>query len=99
PHGSGGSTPPADPAEYSPQGHVEFYEQVRSALGLPALTVIGHSFGATTSITYAALAPQAVLRVIALAPLGLGTAVDEAEGGGAAAEMERAVSTHAGSAW
>jgi proline iminopeptidase len=99
PHGSGGSTPPADPAQYSPQGHVEFYEQVRSALGLPALTVIGHSFGATTSITYAALAPQAVLRVIALAPLGLGTEVDEAEGGGAAAEMERAVSGHAGSAW
>jgi proline iminopeptidase len=99
PHGSGGSTPPADPAQYSPAGHVEFYEQVREALGLPALTVVGHSFGATTTITYAALRTQAVTRAIALAPLGVGTETDEAEGGEAAAEMERALSRHAGSEW
>ena len=57
PHGSGGSSPPTDPAHYAPQGHVEFYEEVREALALPAVTVIGHSFGATTTLTYAALRP------------------------------------------
>lgn len=34
PHGSGGSTPPADPSQYSPAGHAEFDEEVRLALGL-----------------------------------------------------------------
>ncbi|MGN6380342.1 MAG: alpha/beta fold hydrolase, partial [Gaiellales bacterium] len=99
PHGSGGSTPPADPAQYSPEGHVAFYEEVRAALGLPGVTVIGHSFGATTTLTYAALQPRAVNRAIALAPFGLGTETDQAQGGDAAAEMERSVSRHAGSDW
>jgi proline iminopeptidase len=57
PPGSGSSTPPADPAGYSPEGHARFYEQVRQALGLPEAVVLGHSFGATTALTYAALFP------------------------------------------
>ena len=36
-----------------------FYEDVREALGLPPVTVVGHSFGATTALTYAALLPDA----------------------------------------
>jgi pimeloyl-ACP methyl ester carboxylesterase len=99
PHGSGGSTPPADPAQYAPEGHVAFYDEVRETLGLPALPVIGHSFGATTALTYAALRPGSVTQVIALAPFGVGTDVDEAGGGDAAAAMEAAVSRHAGSSW
>jgi len=58
PHGSGSSTPPADAAHYSPEGHARFYEQVRQALALPKVVVLGHSFGATTALTYAALFPQ-----------------------------------------
>lgn len=99
PHGSGGSTAPADPAQYSPEGHVAFYDEVREALGLAALPMIGHSFGATTALTYAAVRPGSVTRVIALAPFGVGTDVDEAGGGDAAAAMEAAVSRHAGSDW
>jgi len=99
PHGSGGSTAPDDPAQYSPEGHVVFYDEVRGALGLPPLTVVGHSFGATTALTYAALLPDAVTHTVALAPFGFGTDVDEAGGGDAAAEMEAAVSRHAGSDW
>jgi pimeloyl-ACP methyl ester carboxylesterase len=45
PHGSGRSTPPADPAEYSPAGHAAFHEEVRQALGLDEVVVLGWSFG------------------------------------------------------
>jgi pimeloyl-ACP methyl ester carboxylesterase len=96
PHGSGDSTAPDDPAQYSPEGHVVFYDEVRNVLGLSALTVVGHSFGATTALTYAALLPDAVTRTVALAPFGVGTEVDD---GDAAAEMEAAVSRHSASAW
>jgi pimeloyl-ACP methyl ester carboxylesterase len=99
PHGSGGSTPPADPADYSPEGHARFYEEVRAALGLGQITVFGHSFGATTALTYAALYPEAVERCIAVAPFGVGTEQDEAEGGGAAAQMEAMVERHRSAPW
>jgi proline iminopeptidase len=58
PHGSGDSSPPSSPDDYSPEGHARFYDEVRSALGLEAVTVVGHSFGATTALTYAALYPE-----------------------------------------
>src|SRR5437870_4933311 len=67
PHGSGSSTPPADPADYSPEGHARFYEQVRQALALPKVVVLGHSFGATTALTYAALYPQRTAVCVAVA--------------------------------
>ena len=57
PRGSGASTPPADPADYSPEGHARFYEEVRRALGLPKTVVLGHSFGATTALAYAGMFP------------------------------------------
>src|ERR1022692_1777617 len=47
PHGSGSSTPPADPADYSPEGHARFYEEARRALALPQVAVLGPSSGAT----------------------------------------------------
>src|SRR2546423_67816 len=67
PHGSGASTPPADPADYSPEGHARFYEQVRQALALPKVVVLGHSFGAITALTYAALYPQRTAVCVAVA--------------------------------
>ena len=99
PHGSGGSTAPSDPADYSPEGHARFYEEVRTALGLGRVTVFGHSFGATTALTYAALYPDAVERCVAVAAFGVGTEQDEAEGGEAAGEMEALLARHAGSGW
>ena len=76
PHGSGGSTPPADPTHYSPEGHASFYEDTRSALGLGRVVVFGHSFGATTALTYAALYPESVTACIAVAPFGVGIEAD-----------------------
>lgn len=99
PHGSGGSSPPDDPADYSPAGHARFYEEVRAALGLRRVTLFGHSFGATTALTYAALYPDAVERCIAVAAFGIGTEVDEAEGGEGAREREASIERHRGSAW
>ena len=76
PHGSGSSTPPASPADYSPEGHARFYEEVRRALALPEVVVLGHSFGATTALTYAALYPQSTAMCVAVAAFGIGPDAD-----------------------
>ena len=99
PHGSGGSTPPADPTHYSPEGHARFYEDTRSALGLGRVVVFGHSFGATTALTYAALYPESVTACIAVAPFGVGIEADQAGGADAAAEMEAMMARHREAPW
>jgi pimeloyl-ACP methyl ester carboxylesterase len=99
PHGSGGSTPPADPGDYGPEGHAGFYEDVRQALGLGPITVFGHSFGAITALAYSALYPDAVERCIALAAAAIGPDPDEAGGGEAAAQTEAIVERHKGAPW
>src|SRR5580700_9097051 len=40
PPGSGGSTPPSDPALYDHIGHARFYEDVRQSLGVGAATIM-----------------------------------------------------------
>src|SRR5436190_16769057 len=72
PHGSGGSTPPEDHSQYSPEGHARFYEEARSALGLGPVVVFGHSFGATTALTYSAMYPESVRACIAVGAYGVG---------------------------
>ncbi len=99
PHGSGASTPPNDPSKYSPQGHAAFYDEARKALGLDHVLVLGHSFGGTTALTYAALFPHAVDACVAVAAFGIGTDVDEAEGGDAETEFNRAIDRHEGATW
>lgn len=99
PHGSGLSTPPADPSQYSPAGHAAFYEEVRQALGLDQVVLVGHSFGATTAWTYAALFPEAVAACIGMG--GLGVARDAEAGRDAAVEedYERLLARHAHTDW
>jgi proline iminopeptidase len=99
PHGSGGSTPPSDPSDYSADGHARFYNDVARALQLDGVSVMGHSFGAVAALTYASLWPTITTRCIAAGPLAVGTDVDEAEGGDAAAEMERILTRHEGAPW
>jgi pimeloyl-ACP methyl ester carboxylesterase len=99
PHGSGASTPPADPADYSPEGHARFYEDVRRALDLPSVLVLGHSFGATTALAYAALFPQSTAGCVAVAAFGIGPDADERDGGEAQAESEAMLARHAVSPW
>jgi pimeloyl-ACP methyl ester carboxylesterase len=95
PHGSGGSSPPADPSLYDPVGHARFYEDVRRALGIERATIMGFSFGATVALTYAALFPTVTRRCIAVSA----RAVGEQAGEESEAEMERALSRHGPAAW
>jgi pimeloyl-ACP methyl ester carboxylesterase len=99
PHGSGGSTPPTDLADYSPEGHARFYEEVRRSLGLGPVVMFGHSFGATTALTYSAMYPESVTACLAVAAFGIGEEQDEAAGGEAAAEMEAMIARHRDQPW
>jgi proline iminopeptidase len=99
PHGSGASSPPPDSAAYSPEGHARFYEEVRRSLGLDKVCVLGHSFGATTALTYSALYPGVVERCIAVAAFGIGTDIDASSGGEASAEGEAMLARHANAPW
>ena len=99
PHGSGGSTPPEDPDQYSPEGHARFYEEARSALGLGPVVVFGHSFGATTALTYSAMYPESVQACIAVGGYGVGTEQDRDEGGTAGAEMDAMLARHEDADW
>jgi proline iminopeptidase len=96
PHGSGGSTAPTDPSLYDHVGHARFYDEVRRALGLTEVTVMGISFGSIAALTYAALYPEATLRCIAIATRAVG---EDHETDEQAAEMERFLARHAQSAW
>lgn len=99
PHGSGLSTPPSDPSQYSFAGHAAFYEEVRLALGLDEVVLVGHSFGASTALTYSTLFPDAVAACVAVTAYGVGR---EAEAGGGAAieeEWERCLGRHADAGW
>jgi pimeloyl-ACP methyl ester carboxylesterase len=99
PHGSGASTRPMDDADYSAEGHARFYEEVRQALGLDRVCVLGHSFGATTALTYAALSPRNVERCVAVATFGIGTEVSASEAGDAAAAMAAMLARHSKAPW
>jgi len=99
PHGSGESTAPTDLADYTPEGHARFYEEVRQALGLESVCVLGHSFGGTTALTYAALFPLHVERCIAVAAFGIGTDVDASSGGEGEAAFAAMLDRHANAPW
>jgi pimeloyl-ACP methyl ester carboxylesterase len=62
--GCGGSSPPARKDDYDHLGHVRFFEEVRVALDLGPLTVMGHSWGGLIALLYAALVPDAVRRCV-----------------------------------
>jgi len=99
PHGSGGSTAPADPAGYSPEGHARFYEEVRQALGLGEVIMFGHSFGATTALTYAAMYSGSLSRCIAVGAFGVGVETGDPEAAGAVAETDAFAERHADKPW
>jgi proline iminopeptidase len=96
PHGSGGSTAPTDPSRYDHIGHARFYDEVRRALGLTEITVMGISFGSVVALTYAALYPEATSRCIAIATRAVGAEHESAE---QAAETERFLVRHSQATW
>jgi pimeloyl-ACP methyl ester carboxylesterase len=96
PHGSGGSTPPRDMSAYDHVGHARFYEEVRKALGLELVTVMGFSFGSMVALTYAALFPGVTTRCIAIAARAVG---EDEQGPAAEEEMERMLARHRDAPW
>lgn len=99
PPGSGSSTPPAESSGYDHVGHAGFYDAARVGLGLSEVSVWGWSFGGTVALTHAALYPGVVRQLVVVGAFAMGTEVDESEGGAAAAETDRVIARHAGSAW
>ena len=63
--GSGRSERPAD-ADYSMPTLVADVEALRKRLGVPQLTLMGHSFGGTIALEYAARHPEHVQKLIIL---------------------------------
>jgi proline iminopeptidase len=96
PHGSGGSTPPSEPAQYDHVGHARFYDAVRRALGLKRVTVMGISFGSVVALTYAALFSDVAERCIAISARAVG---EEDQGADAEQEMEQMLQRHAHAVW
>jgi proline iminopeptidase len=86
--GCGRTSPPAEPDGYGLDGHVRFFDEVRRALGLGPITVMGHSWGGLVAVAYAAAVPDAVQRLVVIdGYLGNGS-VEASE---AEAERERAL--------
>jgi proline iminopeptidase len=75
------------------------HSKVRQALALPEVVVVGHSFGGTTALTYAALFPESTAMCVAVAAFGIGPDADAQQGGAAGAEAEALLARHAGSPW
>lgn len=99
PHGSGQSTPPVDPGDYTPEGHARFYEEVRRALGLRKVIVLGHSFGAITGLVYCALFPNTVSHFVCVAGSALSAETSDPESNTIREQWEAALSRHSHAEW
>jgi proline iminopeptidase len=62
--GSGLSQKPADPSAYSLPILVEDVEGLRRELGVPEIVLVGHSFGGTLALEYAAKYPRHVAGLV-----------------------------------
>ncbi len=82
PPGSETSTPPENTAEPSPRDDARFAEEVRKALGLCRVVVIGHSSSASAALAYAAMYPQNTAACVAIAPSGIGGDTGDSAAGG-----------------
>jgi magnesium chelatase accessory protein len=69
--GHGASDKPRDAACYSAPAMAEFAERVLSALDLPPLHIVAHSMGGGVTLDLAVRAPERLLSVTLLAPVGL----------------------------
>ena len=95
--GTGGTTPPRDKRQYGAKGVARFYNEVRRALRLADVTLLGHSWGGTVCLAYAALFPDATRRCIAIDAWTARRDIDEAPE--AQAEFAAGLARHAGELW
>ncbi|MEQ1884516.1 MAG: alpha/beta fold hydrolase [Bryobacteraceae bacterium] len=72
PFGVGKSDKAKDKSEYRFARDIEDLEAVRNQLGLPSITVIGHSYGSIVAQAYALKYPQAVKRLVLIGPFHSG---------------------------
>lgn len=99
PPGSGGSTPPTDPEGYSAEGHARFYEEVRQALGLSSVSLLGFSFGGGVALAYAAHFPQVARCCITVGGYVVGDVGEEHVATQAQAQFTRVLARHASAPW
>ena len=64
--GCGRTSPPPGPEGYDLDGHVRFFEDVRAALGLGPVTVMGHSWGGLVAVAWAVAYPESVRRLVVI---------------------------------
>jgi pimeloyl-ACP methyl ester carboxylesterase len=86
--GCGRTSPPVDRDGYGIDGHVQFFDAVRRALGLGQVTLMGHSWGGLIAVAYAAVIPEPVRRLVVIDGYLGDSSVDAAE---SVAERERAL--------
>ena len=65
-----GLTGPAEPTDYSDEADVQRLLAVVDQLGLPSMTVVGHSMGGRLAWHFAAAHPQRVDKLVLIAPDG-----------------------------
>jgi len=64
PRGTGDSDRPADPSDYALESYAADVEEVRGALGLERLDLLGHSHGGFVAMTWGGTYPDSVGRLI-----------------------------------
>lgn len=73
--GSGLSDKPADPAFYHVDNMVSGIGEIMDALGLDRAALAGHSLGAALAARYTLRAPERVLALVLLSPVGFASAL------------------------
>jgi pimeloyl-ACP methyl ester carboxylesterase len=64
PRGTGGSDRPADPRAYAIDDYVSDLEELRGALGLERMNLLGHSHGGIVAMAYASAHPDRIDRLV-----------------------------------
>jgi proline iminopeptidase len=64
--GCGRTSPPADASGYELEALIAWWEQVREALGLEQVTLMGHSWGGVVAPAWAAAHPEPIDRLIVI---------------------------------
>ena len=91
--GCGRTSRPSTPTEYALEPTIEFWEDVRRALGFERVTVMGHSWGGLVAPAWAAAHPESVERLVVIDGYPGGAAIVPCV---TAAERERALALHNG---
>ncbi len=64
--GCGRTSPPVDPSGYELDALIDWWEQVRKALGFDRVTIMGHSWGGVLAPAWAAAHPESIEKLIVI---------------------------------